>query len=281
MKKIIIPILASLLLCPPLFAEAVKKEIAITIDDLPFVGSTHNKPGNLKREHQRFMNIMNALVENQVPATGFVIGSTIEQGQWQLLQQFHDEGFIIGNHTNTHISLNSNSADRYITDIEKADKTLTPLMNGKKFFRYPYLAMGHGEKKQKVIDYLHQNNYIIAPVTVDSKDFKFNEQLMNIYWRNRPHYLGGIKSRYLSYMWRQTERAERLDQKKYGKAMPQILLIHANVLNSHAMGDIIAMYKKHGYTFISLDKALNEYKQVEEEQKVAEKKKAELEPVIN
>lgn len=276
MKKIIISILASLLISPNLFAEAGKKEIAITIDDLPFVGSTHNKPGNLMREQQRFLKIMNALVENKVPATGFVIGGTIEKGQWQLLQQFHDEGFVIANHTNTHISLNSSSADRYIADVEKADKTLTPLMDGKKFFRYPYLAMGKGEKKQKVLDYLHANNYIVAPITVDSKDFKFNEQLMNIYWRNRPSHLGSIQSRYLAYIWRQTERAERNDQKKYGKAMPQILLIHANVLNSHAMGDIINMYKNKGYSFISLEKALDEYKKADEElHQLAEKKKEE------
>ncbi len=276
MKKITLTLVLSLLICPVLYAETAQKQIAITIDDLPFVGSTHGKPGNLMREQQRFLNILNALVENKVPATGFVIGNTIEQGQWQLLQQFHDDGMIIGNHTNSHISLGSHSADTYIKDIEKADKTLTPLMEGKKFFRYPYLAMGNGEKKQKVLDYLHQNNYIVAPVTVDSKDYKYNEQLMNIYWRNRPQHLNGIKSRYLAHMWQQTERAERNDAKRYGRPMPQILLIHANVLNSHAMGDIIEMYKKHGYSFISLESALDEYKKVEaDEQQLAEKKKAE------
>lgn len=245
------------------FADA--KEIAITIDDLPFVGTTNNKPGNLQREHTRFMNILNALVEQKVPATGFVIGGTIEKDQWELLQQFHDEGFVIANHTQTHHSLNSTSADKYIQDIARADKVLTPLMDGKKFFRYPYLAEGKGEKREKVRAYLASQNYIISPITVDSKDFKFNAQILNIHWRSRPQYINGIKKRYLDYIWNQTLRAERNAQKKYGKEMPQILLIHANYLNSYSMNDIIDMYRKNGYKFISLEKALDEYKKINAE----------------
>lgn len=245
------------------FAEG--KEIAITIDDLPFVGTTNNKPGNLQREHERFMNILNALVENKVPATGFVIGGTIEKDQWQLLQQFHDEGFVIANHTQTHLNLNSSNAEKYIADIDRADKVLAPLMTEKKFFRYPYLAEGKAEKKEEVRRHLASKNYTIAPITVDSKDFKFNANILAIHWRSRPNYIGGIKKQYLAYIWNQTLRAERHAEKKYGKEMPQILLIHANYLNSYSMNDILEMYRKNGYKFISLDQALNEYKKMNAE----------------
>lgn len=246
-----------ILLSPFCFAE--QKEIAMTIDDLPFVGTTHNKPGNLMREQQRFFNLMNPMIAAKIPAVGFVISGTIEKDQWQLLEQFKDEGFVIANHTQTHANLNTTDADRYIKDIANADDTLTPLMNSPKFFRYPYLAEGSGEKKQRVRNFLKERNYVIAPVTVDSKDFKFNAQILNIYWRNRPQHLPSIKKRYLAYMWNQTLRAERLAEAKYGKPMPQILLIHANYLNSHSMKDIIDMYQSNGYTFISLEKALQAY----------------------
>lgn len=234
-----------------IFAQT--REIAITIDDLPFVGTTHNKPGNLKREEERFLRILDSIKAHNVPVTGFVVAGTIEKDQWQLLEEFHQAGLTIGNHTHTHANLNHTNAQKYIDDIDKADKVLTPLMNGPKFFRYPYLAEGHGDTKEQVKNFLIEKNYIIAPVTVDSKDFQFNARLLAIHWRNRESHINSIKRQYLDYIWRQTLRAEK---KAGDKPVKQILLIHANYLNSYAMGDIIQMYKDNGYKFITLSEAL-------------------------
>ncbi|GGI80510.1 polysaccharide deacetylase family protein [Legionella impletisoli] len=236
------------------FTFAQVREIAITIDDLPFVGTTHNKPGNLQRERERFLRILASLKEHNVPATGFVVAGTIEKDQWDLLEEFKNAGLTIGNHTYSHINLNRSSADKYITDIAQADKVLAPLMTGPKYFRYPYLAEGKGETKEAVLNFLTENQYIVAPVTVDSKDFKFNAALLAIHWRNRDNHINRIKNQYLDYIWRQTLRAEK---KANGKPVKQILLIHANLLNSHVMGDIIQMYKDHGYKFITLTEALS------------------------
>jgi len=235
---------------------AQEKEIAITIDDLPFVGSANNNADKLKRENERFMLIMQALIDHKVPATGFVIAGSIEKNQWQLLEKFRDEGFILGNHTYSHKSLNNVTADTYINDMDKADTILTPLMIGPKYFRYPYLAESKGEKKQAVYDYLSGHNYKIAPVTIDSKDYKFNAQLFAIPYRLRPQNLNQLKNRYLAYIWSQTLRAEANAKQHNTEGGKQILLIHANLLNSHFLGDIIDMYEKNGYKFITLTQAL-------------------------
>ena len=58
---------------------AAEREIAITIDDLPLVASKMNTPGNQQRSTERFAKIIQALVENNVPATGFVIAGAIEK----------------------------------------------------------------------------------------------------------------------------------------------------------------------------------------------------------
>lgn len=233
------------------FAE--EHEIAITIDDLPFVGTNSNDPGNLKRTHERFMRILDSLVENQVPATGFIIAGSIGKGQWELLNAFRKEGFGLGNHTYSHANLNRISATKYIDEIAHADKILQPVMTQPKYFRYPYLAEGKGETKQEVHDYLLSNQYTIAPVTIDSKDYEFNERFLRISWRVRNQYLNQIKQQYLAYIWNQTLKAEKHSKDANAK---QILLIHANLLNSYCLGDIIQMYKKHGYRFISLNEAL-------------------------
>lgn len=247
-------IMFSLLISPCYSA----KEIALTIDDLPFVGSTHNKPGNLRREKERFNRMLQALIDAKIPATGFVIAGTIEKDQWELLENFANHGFEIANHTYSHLNLNATSAHRYIDNINKADKVLSPLMTKPKFFRYPYLAEGRGRRKQQVINHLHELDYVIAPVTIDSKDFRFNQQLMGIYWRHRAQKVHHIKKRYLNYIWRQTIRAENLSKKRLGYQGKQILLIHANLLNSFVLGDIIKMYQDRGYKFISLAEAMKD-----------------------
>jgi len=236
-------------------AYAENHEIAITVDDLPFVGSGTNTPGNLKRTQERFTRIMDALTQYQVPATGFVIAGSIGTGEWDLLESFKSRGFILGNHTYSHISLGQTSAEKYIENIAKADQKLTPLMSTPKYFRYPYLSEGQGAKKQQVHDYLAANGYVIAPVTIDSKDFRFNAQFLALNWRVRDQYLGRFKQNYLNYIWTQTERAEKRNPNK-----PQILLIHANLLNSHLLGDILKMYQDKGFHFISLESALTQYK---------------------
>ncbi|KTD16755.1 polysaccharide deacetylase family protein [Legionella jordanis] len=229
------------------------KEIAITIDDLPLVAAKMNTPGNKQRATERFGKIIQALSEYNVPATGFVIGGAIAPGQMEFLEEFRKAGFRLGNHTYSHYNLNQMSADKYIADIDRADKKLANVLTEPKYFRYPYLAEGNKDKKQKVLDYLHDHHYVVAPVTVDSLDFRFNERLYKVPYRQREQYIQRVKGEYLAFIWKQTLRAE---QRAKGKPVKQILLIHANILNSYLLGDILKMYKDKGYQFISLDEAL-------------------------
>jgi peptidoglycan/xylan/chitin deacetylase (PgdA/CDA1 family) len=245
-------VLLSLSATSPSFAQD-EHEIAITIDDLPFVAASYKNPAALQRTHDRFMQIIESLQSNQVPATGFVIGSAIGEGDWELLEAFHQAGFTVGNHTYSHLNLNQSSAQKYIDNIARTDKIITPLLSHPKYFRYPYLAEGKGEVKEEVQRYLAENDYVIAPVTIDSKDYRFNEQLYQIPYRARVQHLPQIKARYLAYIWHETERAEK---RANGKPVKQILLLHANLLNSYCLNDIIQMYKQHGYRFISLNEAL-------------------------
>ncbi len=237
------------------FGESVNgtHEVALTIDDLPLVASKMDTPGNQQRSTERFTKMVQTLSANNVPATGFVIGGAIGKGQWAFLEQFHDAGFMIGNHTYSHFDLNHMSAEKYIADLDRADKKLAPIMTEPKYFRYPYLAEGNKQTKPQVLAYLEANHYTIAPVTIDSKDYRFNEQLYHVPYRSREAYINKLKSSYLAYIWDQTLKAEK---RAHGQPVKQILLIHANLLNSYVLGDIIQMYKKNGYTFISLTEAL-------------------------
>ena len=135
--------------CISSISYAQVKEIALTIDDLPYVGTNSETKGNLQRSQDRFMKILGYVVDNHVPATGFVIAGSIAQGQWQLLEQFRAAGLGIGNHTYSHANLNHISAERYISEIQRSDKILAPIMTQPKYFRYPYLAEGRGPTRRR------------------------------------------------------------------------------------------------------------------------------------
>lgn len=74
-------------------------EIAITIDDLPFIGSVNGNAAKYRQEHDRFMKILQTLEQYHIPTTGFVIAGSIESGQRKWLKTFKQAGYELGYHT--------------------------------------------------------------------------------------------------------------------------------------------------------------------------------------
>lgn len=258
-KTIKVVILACILLFTGLSAYA-NKQVALTIDDLPFVGTAGKHQGKLRRERERFTMALETLRQYKVPATGFVVTHYIEKDQWQLLEQFQQDGHVIANHTDTHLSLNRSSTDRFIDNIQTADNVLQPFFTDQtKYFRYPFLATGRGcKKKLAVRDYLHNQHYTIVPVTIDAKDYKFNSSYYRIPYRQRSKRLNSLKRRYLAFIQRQINKAERKADKKMGRPIKHIFLIHMNTLNALVLGDIIELFHQNGYEFITLAQALQD-----------------------
>jgi len=230
---------------------AQKKYISITIDDLPFVGEYRNFHLNM---------MINSMTEQQIPATGFIIASEVRKNNWEILQKFRDAGFGLGNHTLSHANLNKLDTKEYIHEIKAADTILLPILTEPKYFRYPYLAMSSGQKKEEILCYLAKKHYHVAPITIDSKDFVFNQRLLSMPEMGRRAYLAELKPFYLDFIWQQTIKAEENNEYHHNTSQAQILLIHANLLNAYVLPDIINLYKKNGYTFVNLQDALKTFK---------------------
>ncbi|MCW8400027.1 polysaccharide deacetylase family protein [Legionella sp. PATHC038] len=228
-----------------------KKTVSITIDDLPFVGEYRNFHLNMMIE---------TMAKEQVPATGFIIAREVRKDSWEILRKFRDAGFGLGNHTFSHANLNKMSTQEYIQEIKGADHILHPVLTEPKYFRYPYLAMSSGQKKEDILCYLAKKNYQVAPITIDSKDFVFNQRLLSVPELNRRAYLEELKPFYIDFIWQQTLRAEEHSQFHRDNERSQILLIHANLLNAYVLPDIINLYKQKGYEFVTLEDALKTFK---------------------
>src|SRR3990167_2336704 len=219
--KIIRKLFLCLLLLTPIITDIqASRMIAFTMDDLPFVGEEKNFHLNL---------IIDCIQKNHIPITGFVIAGAIKKQNWQVLYRFKNAGLSVGNHTLTHANLNKINAKNYIQEIDSADTVLQPLLTIPKYFRYPYLAMGQGRKRAIVLKFLQDQDYRVAPITIDSKDFVFNQQLLSIPEVNRRAFLEELKIIYLDYIWLQTLKAEEINKIKHQPRQAQILLLHANL----------------------------------------------------
>lgn len=221
-------------------SQETPQDIVLTIDDLPFVGEAVNLHLNM---------IIDVLKKYNIPATGFVIAGNVHHENWPVLQKFKDAGFGIGNHTLSHVNAQNLSAANYINEIAKADKILAPVLTNPKFFRYPYLITGEGAKKSKIQAYLAANHYRIAPITIDSKDFIFNQLLLSVPEKERRNFLLFLKPCYINFIWQQTLQS-RLS---HPTGHTPILLIHSNLLNAYTLTDIIELFQKNGYKFVSLN----------------------------
>ena len=224
------------------------RDIAITIDDLPMIGKTQS----------RFENIVQALIYHKAPAIAFVIANKMDPQQVIKLKRFRDQGFLIGSHSYSHISLRNTPVNEYINDLARADEILSPLMTRPKYFRYPYLAQGKWWwQRRPVYQYLNNNHYVIAPITVDSKDYKFDAEFDWTMVDEASPAFKKMKQTYLDFIWAQTLKAERKDKWLSWSyhSKKQILLMHGNLLNSYLLDNVLDMYEKHGYHFITITEA--------------------------
>jgi hypothetical protein len=67
-----------------------------------------------------------------------------------------------------------------------------------------------------------------------------------------------VADEYVPYMERMFEYYEELSRHTLGYELPQVLLLTANALNAHKMEDLVAMMKRRGYEFVTLEEALQD-----------------------
>lgn len=83
--------------------------VAITFDDGP--------------QYKTTMKLLDGLKERQVTATFFLLGEKIEERR-EVVERMQEDGHLIGNHTYSHIQLNSVSINDAIAEIEKTNEII-------------------------------------------------------------------------------------------------------------------------------------------------------------
>jgi peptidoglycan/xylan/chitin deacetylase (PgdA/CDA1 family) len=246
----------ALLLCA-VAASAAGREVAITIDDLPRGGD--GGPRSLVGVRAMTEQLLKPFRERKIPLIGFVNeGRPVEfgpPGLRQILDLWLDSGADLGNHSYSHLNINNVPLEQYTTDIVKGEPILRAALaaRGKKleFYRHPFLFTGPtAEIKRGIQQFLDQRGYRVAPVTLDNSDYEFAA----LY--TMPEYKERVKREYVPYMESVVSFFEQRSVEVVGREISQILLIHASQLNADLMPDLLAMFRRRGYAFVSLDRAL-------------------------
>jgi peptidoglycan/xylan/chitin deacetylase (PgdA/CDA1 family) len=152
-------------------------QIAFTFDDLPAHGPL--PPGENRPEPVRSI-LATLKAENMPPVYGFVNGFRVAEYPYQLhiLQAWIASGNPLGSHTWSHLSLDDNSAKKFIANIAENEPILRKVnpAGDWHWFRYPFLDEGNTlAKRVAVRDYLSAHHYKVAEVTMDFEDYLWNE----------------------------------------------------------------------------------------------------------
>jgi len=243
-------------------AQSPRRQIAITFDDLP---ATH---GDLQKMSTITNQLLGKITANHIPAIGFVNERKVDirseaVARTALLKMWLDHGLELGNHTYSHIAIDNVSLDEYKADVIRGEAVTKRLLEerGKRlrYFRHPQLRTGPTVEYKKGLDeFLAARGYTIAPVTIDNNDFIFAEVYQRAKARGDQITMQRVAAAYVPYMESVFEFFEKLSRDALGYEVRQTLLLHANELNADHFEALVAMMKRRGYAFITLDEALQD-----------------------
>lgn len=261
-------LLLCLLLWVPLAAaqSAVQRTMAITFDDLPYASVPSEDDAALAKMTARLLHPLRAAA---IPAVGFVNESRLYRegslvpARVDLLQAWLDAGHELGNHTHSHVSLNRVPLDAFTANLLQGETVTRPLAQAAgrplRWFRPPYLHLGQTAAVRAQFDaFLAARGYRVAPVTVNHSEWVFAVAYSRAQTQGNAEAAQRIAEAYLPYMEAELARAEQLALDRFGRTIPQVLLLHANALNADHVDALAARLQQRGYRFVALDAALQD-----------------------
>lgn len=264
-------VLALLCLVGAAHAAEPDRRIALTIDDLPWQRLGERAEPELATQHAQ---LIAALKRADVPVVGFVneakleVDGQVQPARVQMLRDWRDAGFELGNHTFGHVDLHAMTLEAYEQDILRGEATLRPLLaeTGQvpRWFRHPYLHAGQSPQTRAALAaFLQQHGYQIAPVTIDNSEWIWAFAYDHVRDTEtdpakRKAQLQQLRRGYVPYMLNKLDYYEQRSQQLLGRLPSQVWLMHANALNADTVDELVAATRRRGYRFISLETALQD-----------------------
>lgn len=260
-------LLLSLLALAPVAAHAQApapaRTVAVTIDDLPFV----TRRLALPEIASATTRLLAPLQRRGVPVIGFVNEDKVVvpgevDARIALLAPWLDAGFELGNHTWGHVSFQRTPLAEFEAATLRGDVVTRQLLKTRgqaapRWFRHPYTHTGpSAEAKAEFEAFLARNGYTVAPFSIECTDWTFATAYEKAQAKGEAKLVGEVEEAYLAHLDGLVTFYEGEAQELFGRAIPQVLLIHANAINTATMERVLGLFERRGYTFTSLEQAL-------------------------
>jgi peptidoglycan-N-acetylglucosamine deacetylase len=233
------------------------QKVAITFDDLPLNGLL--PPGVTRVEITK--NTLAVLKARHVPpAYGFINAKKLEgsaDGAEALKLWAASEP--VGNHTYSHLDLNTNPAEAFEREIEENEPALE-LLAAKDadwhWLRYPYLREGDTQEKRRAVrEYLKLHQYRIAQVTLDWEDYMWNTAYARCVERKDAKSIAWLRTSYLEIASTYLDLGREMAKLVYGHDINHVLLLHLGAFSSTILPDALDLLKEKGFTLVTLREA--------------------------
>ena len=242
------------------------REVAVTFDDLPAPsdGVVSDTPAALRAMTAR---LLAELKHNHIPAIGFVNEEKLHRGQFEarveILKMWLDQGFALGNHTYSHLDIDTTPLPLYEADFLRGEEVTRSLLQARgrreKYFRYPYLDVGRTLGTKRAFEhFLSRHGYRVAPVTIDNEEYLFAAVYAHALATDDASLARRVRRSFLAYMNYCFAYFEAFAKRVLGYEPREILLLHADELDTDEMDALSRMIRRRGYRFISLRAALRD-----------------------
>lgn len=241
------------------------RQIAITIDDLPAARWTSMTGSEIVALNSK---LLATLREQKIPLVGFVNERKLYKpgevdDRIKALSLWLDNGFELGNHTFAHTSLNRVTLQAWEEEVVRGE-TVTRILLAQhqmklRYFRHPYLDTGRDLQTRRDAEaFLVSRGYRIAPITMDAWDWMFDRVYDDARKRGDAALQGQVVSSYFEYTGKVFDYYEKLSKELIGYEPKQILLLHDNWLEADHIAELLALLRRRGYQFVSLQDALDD-----------------------
>ena len=234
--------------------------LSVTVDDLPGGG-----PEQGAFTHVRIVDDIIATLQahHVTRPTGFVVGSMLEgrPERQAALDAWVNAGFEVGNHTYSHRSIDEIGLPAYVEDIKRNREVVDALeaRSGQKrrFFRYPYLEEGRNEHERRVLErFLTSQHYRLARVSLDFSDWAWASAYARCMRSDDAVAMSLLQQSYLENAMAYLVWSVAAGHAVVGHAVPQVLLLHANVATALNLDALLTAYESAGVHYVSLPEAL-------------------------
>jgi peptidoglycan-N-acetylglucosamine deacetylase len=226
--------------------------MAITIDDLPWIGAL--RPGEGRAE--ALQRLIDELTARDVPAMAFPNCDRMGAGA-PLPRLWLDAGLELGNHSAAHLDLNRAPLQQWLRDVRTCHGMIQSLTGDDViWFRYPFLHQGPTpERQQAALTLLQEFGSPIAHVTIDNSDWILAVAYGNAVTAGDTARAARIGEAFVDHMLRAVEHYQGVAQRKVGRDVAHVLLLHANLLVADHIGTLLDRLSERGFAFVSVAEA--------------------------